>query len=290
MVDRDEGVRVPRLGLALPDPRTGTAGSDPFERLSSLAAAAEASAFDSVWVRDGPPPLGVVRPEPDRLFEPYSLLGALAVRTGRVGLAVLPDGPTARPPSIVAKLATTIDVISHGRVALGLGAGGPEDPDAADRLAEELRICRALLVEETPTFVGVHHRIVDAPNRPRPVRPSGPALVVAARRPEVLDPVARYADALVVDGAPNEVARLSRALAERCESVGRPRDGLVLLWSGTLAPAGGGDAARWAEGIAALAAAGAEGFVVGLAEGVGADPGAVTRVGEVLAGTVPATG
>ena len=198
--DPDERVRVPRRGLALPDPRAATTGADEFGRLAALAGAAEATGFDSVWVADGPPPAGVERPGGESVFEPYSLLGALAVRTQRVALAVLPDGPTSRRPSIVAKVVTGVDVIAHGRAVLALGVGPASDAEAAGRLAEELQICRALLVEDAPTFVGAYHQIVDAPNRPRPVHAAGPALVVAADRPEVLDPVARYADALVVTG------------------------------------------------------------------------------------------
>jgi len=286
--DPDERVRVPRRGLALPDPRAATTGADEFGRLAALAGAAEATGFDSVWVADGPPPAGVERPGGESVFEPYSLLGALAVRTQRVALAVLPDGPTSRRPSIVAKVVTGVDVIAHGRAVLALGVGPASDAEAAGRLAEELQICRALLVEDAPTFVGAYHQIVDAPNRPRPVHAAGPALVVAADRPEVLDPVARYADALVVAGDAAAVGRMARALDSACDAVGRPRDGVVVLWSGTLDPRADGGADRLEEELRSLAEAGADGFVVDLGEADG--PEAVARAGEVLGRVAARTG
>ena len=286
--DPDERVQVPRRGLALPDPRTASAGADEFGRLSELAVAAEAAGFDSVWVADGPPPAGVARSGGESVFEPYSLLGALAVRTRRVALAVLPEGPTTRRPSIVAKVVSGIDVIAHGRAVLALGVGPDGDAEAAGRLAEELQICRALLVEDAPTFVGTHHRIVDAPNRPRPVHAAGPALVVAADRVAVLDPVARYADALVVTGDAAAVGKMTGSLGAACDAVGRPRDGVVVLWSGTLDLSVAGGAARIEDRLGALAGAGATGFVVGLGPADG--PEAVARAGEALGRVAARTG
>ncbi len=280
VADRDVRVRVPRRGLALPDPRTESAGPDEFDRLASLAQVAEAAGFDSVWVADGPPPPGRSRDGGESVFEPYSLLGALAVRTRRVALAVLPDGPTGRPPSMVAKIVTGIDVIAHGRAVLALGAGPPTDPESPARLAEELQICRALLVEDAPTFIGAHHRIVDAPNRPRPVHPAGPPMVVASDRLDVLDPVARYADALVVTGDAGAVRRAVQAVERHCESVGRDPEGVVVLWHGPAGRSRGPDGDHEADRLGSLADAGAAGFV--LDPGPGARPEDVTRIAALL--------
>ncbi|MGH9096817.1 MAG: LLM class flavin-dependent oxidoreductase, partial [Acidimicrobiales bacterium] len=152
MLGSTDGVRLPRRGLRLPDPAPDPASNKDrraeFERLASLARRAEASGFDSVWVTDD----GGAVPKPpggfELLFEAYSLLGALAIRTESVGLGVVPRGPTVRSPSMVAKIVTGIDVISHGRalLSLGLEAGGGLDP--VDRLGEELDVCRALLTED----------------------------------------------------------------------------------------------------------------------------------------------
>jgi len=280
-------VRVPRRGLALPDPRTESAAPDEFDRLASLAGAAESAGFDSVWVADGPPPPERTRPGGESVFEPYSLLGALAVRTRQVALAVLPDGPTARQPSIVAKVVTGVDVIAHGRAVLALGVGPPSDPDSLARLAEELQICRALLVEDAPTFTGAHHRIVDAPNRPRPVHPAGPALVVASDRPDALEPVARYADAVVVTGDAGAVRRAALALERHCEAVRRDPGGVVVLWHGPVGTGAGTGDERQADRLASLADAGAAGFVLDLGRGVRPDD--VVRAGDLLDRTAART-
>ncbi len=273
-------MRVPRLGLLLPAPVTVGGGPDEFGRLVALAAAAETSGFDGVWVHDGPPadgPSGDGAP----LFEPYSLLGALAARTARVALAVLPDGPPVRHPALMAKIVTGLDVISHGRAVLSLGTGPATDPEAVERLVEELEICRALLTEEMPTVEGRHYRITRAANRPAPVRRGGVPLVVAADRADTLGAAADRADAVVLTGSAEEVAALVGGVRIRPGEDGSAPGGPVLLWSGSVDhrdPAGGVTAA---DQLATMAASGVGGFVVDLGEGC--DPGDVARCGEALA-------
>jgi alkanesulfonate monooxygenase SsuD/methylene tetrahydromethanopterin reductase-like flavin-dependent oxidoreductase (luciferase family) len=232
--------------------------SGTFERLAELAAAAESLGFDSVWVRDGPSPGGEEPPGPGPVFEPYTLLGALSVRTTTAALAVLPAGPSARLPSVMAKIVAGVDVISHGRSVLTLGTGPDADPAAAEWLAEELAVCRALLTEDLATFEGRHYRITGAPNRPRPVQQPRVPLVVAADRPELLDPVARLADALVVRGGVAETGAMVDALRRGCEDVGRDPGEVVVVWTGRL-----GTPAETTAGLPeALADAGVGGFVV----------------------------
>jgi len=187
------------------NPETNPETGGEFERLAAVAQLAEESGFDSLWVSDD---AGRVRDEQgrsDTVFEAYSLLGALAARTTRVGLGVFPLGPTVRSPSMVAKIITGVDVISHGRGILALGVGRNRDQDSIDRLSEELQICRQLLTEEAPSFDGRFYRLSQAVNRPRPVRAGGIPLVVVADDPVAADPVARWADAVVVGGKPANV-------------------------------------------------------------------------------------
>jgi len=99
----------------------GFESGDLFEHVAGLATTAEESGFDSVWVMDHffqLPPLGGPN-EP--MLEAYTLLGALAARTHRVQLGTLVTGVTYRNPGILAKIVTTLDIISRGRAILGIG-------------------------------------------------------------------------------------------------------------------------------------------------------------------------
>src|SRR6266436_9034911 len=115
-----------RFGVQLPN-FSGFDPADLFDHVAGLATAAEEAGFDSVWVMDHffqLPPLG----GPDQpMLEAYTLLGALAARTRRVQLGTLVTGVTYRNPALLAKMVTTLDVISKGRAILGIGAAWNED-------------------------------------------------------------------------------------------------------------------------------------------------------------------
>src|ERR1700730_9275106 len=147
------------------------------------------------------------------MLEAYTTLGALAASTSRVRLATLVTGVTYRNPSLLAKMVTTLDIISGGRAILGLGAAwhdleheglGFDFPPAGerlDRLEEALQICRAMFREESPTFDGRYYRVHGATNVPRPLQVGGPPILVAGGgEKRTLRLVAKYADACNVTG------------------------------------------------------------------------------------------
>src|SRR3954465_12524326 len=174
-----------RFGVQLPS-FSGFDPADLFDHVAGLTTTAEEAGFDSVWVMDHffqLPPLG----GPDQpMLEAYTLLGALAARTSRVQLGTLVTGVTYRNPGILAKIVTTLDVISRGRAFLGrggawlarqheaLGVVFPPVKERFERLEEALQICRAMFRGERPTFEGKHYRVTDAINSPGPVPPGGP--------------------------------------------------------------------------------------------------------------------
>ncbi|MBV8933671.1 MAG: LLM class F420-dependent oxidoreductase [Kutzneria sp.] len=208
-----------------------------FERIAASARTAEDSGFDSVWVMDHfyqiPVPVaGGGREEP--MIEAYSLLSALAARTSTVRLGTLVTGLTYRNPALLAKIVTSLDVISSGRAVLGVGAAWNDDehegygfdfPPTGERLSrleETLRIVRAMFREDSPSFEGRYYRISEALNRPRPVTPGGPPILVGgAGEKRTLRLVARYADACNLFGDIPMVRHKLEVLAAHCEAEGR---------------------------------------------------------------------
>ncbi len=218
-----------------------------FEGVAGLALRAEASGFDSVWVMDDSALPGSGGPDRPAL-EAYTLLGALAVRTERVQLGAMLRDVTYRNPGIVAKMVTTLDVISHGRAMVGFGGaarhpdqhlgrsrGHLDGPVALDMLEEAVQVCRALFTGDDVSFTGTHFRLDHARNRPRPVRPGGPRMLIGGDGgPGTLHVVAQYADKCNLTGDAATVARAVEALHRRCAEIGRDPVEIDITWMAPL--------------------------------------------------------
>jgi F420-dependent oxidoreductase-like protein len=203
-------------------------------RVIELAQAAESAGFDLVTVMDHFYQIGGVGNEDEPMLEAYTTLGALAARTQRVRLGAMVTSVTYRNPALLAKMVTTLDVLSGGRAVLGIGAGwnesehrgyGFEFPpigERMDRLDEALAICRRMFTEERPSFDGRHYRIEAALNVPRPIQPGGPHILVGGggeRR--TLRLAARYADMTNWFGTLDELRHKTEVLERHCEAEGR---------------------------------------------------------------------
>src|SRR6186997_1751556 len=161
-----------------------------FEKTIEQARAAEEAGFRQVTVMDHLYQIGGVGEVNEPMLEGWSVLNALARETSRVRLGTQVTGVTYRNPAMLAKMATSLDVISGGRAMMGLGAAwndvehagyGYEFPpvkERMDRLDEALTIIRAMFAEERPSFAGRYYRIEEALNVPRPVQPRGPRILV----------------------------------------------------------------------------------------------------------------
>ena len=178
-----------------------------FDHVADLAVAAEKAGFSLVTVMDHFYQIHGVGPETDPMLEAYTTLGGLAARTKKVRLATLVTGVTYRNPAMLAKMATTLDVISGGRAVFGLGAAWNEDEhrgygfefppigERMDRLDEALAIAKLMFTEERPSFTGKYYRIDRALNVPRPIQKGGPKILVGGGGEQrTLKIAAKYAD------------------------------------------------------------------------------------------------
>src|SRR4051794_17999315 len=224
------------FGLQLPNfTFPGVADDAMFDRIAELARAGEESGFTSLYVMDHfyqlPPLGGASQP----MLEAYTLLGALAAITDRVQLGTLVTGVTYRNPALLAKMVTTLDIISKGRAMLGIGAAwnesehigyGIEFPpvrERMNRLGEALTIAKLMFTEERPSFEGTYYKIDRALNEPRPLQAGGPKILVGGSGEQrTLRLAAQHADITHwFITTPEEFTRKNGIFEDHCEAVGR---------------------------------------------------------------------
>ena len=194
--------------------------------------------FDGLWLVDHFWANGM--PDLDFL-EGWTTLSALAEATTRLRLGLMVTCVSYRNPALLAKMASTVDQVSAGRVELGLGAGwmdseykayGYDFPPIAARLAqleEALEIVTRMFRENRSTFKGDHFRVEDAPSAPKPVQTPLPVTIGGAGEKKLLRLVARYAQRwnCPINSA-HEVERLHSVLAAHCRDAGRNVDEIVV--------------------------------------------------------------
>jgi F420-dependent oxidoreductase-like protein len=223
------------LGLQIPSfTYPGVIDRDLFGRVTQIATTAEDAGFDSVWVMDHLYQIRNVGQRIEPMLEAYTLLGAIAARTSRARLGTMVTGVTYRNPALLAKIVTTLDVISSGRAILGIGAAWndeehrgygfdfPSPRERLERLEEAIQICRAMFTEEAPTFKGKHYRIEEALNFPRPIQPGGPPILIGGGgERKTLRLVAQYGDACNLFGDTATIRHKLDVLERHCKDVGR---------------------------------------------------------------------
>jgi F420-dependent oxidoreductase-like protein len=225
------------IGVVVPQGWTGEYdGWDPrrgWERTLAVALQAERLGFESVWVFDH----FQTDPDPTEAltFESFSTLAALAVSTERVRLGQVVICTAFRNPALTAKMIGTMDVISGGRMELGIGAGWKEDewraygygfPDTKTRLAtlaDHLEVITRMLAPGRATFAGTYASVTDAINVPRGLQEPRVPIMVGGNGPNVTWRLAaRFADELNVDWlTPDEVREALPVIRSRCEEIGR---------------------------------------------------------------------
>jgi F420-dependent oxidoreductase-like protein len=242
-------MKVPvRLGLQIPSfDFPGVPPERLFDQLAEIASTAETCGFDSLFVMDHLHQIPGIGPPTNRMLEGNTILAALAARTRSAQLGLLVGGVTYRNPALLAKITTTLDVISGGRAILGIGAAWYEEEHKAygfafpplaerfERLREALEIARAMFTDESATFAGEHYCVEGVLNNPRPLRGDIPILVGGSGERKTLRLVAQYADGCNIMGDPARARHLLGVLREHCDAVGRDPDEITKTRLGTLA-------------------------------------------------------
>lgn len=201
--------------------------ADP-QDLIKLWQEAEAWGYDTAWTFDHFMPISGNTKGP--CLDGWMLLGALAEKTSKIRIGCLVTGNTYRSPAILAKMATTVDLLSEGRLELGIGAGWFEaehtaygvpfytPKERARRLEEAVQIIRSLWTEKETTFNGKYYKIERAPFEPKPLqKPYPPILIGGVGKKWTLPIVAKYANGWnALPSSPEKMAELLKALDGYC--------------------------------------------------------------------------
>ncbi|MEY9909595.1 alkanesulfonate monooxygenase SsuD/methylene tetrahydromethanopterin reductase-like flavin-dependent oxidoreductase (luciferase family) [Catenulispora sp. MAP12-49] len=241
------------------------------------------------WLWDHMMPLAGDRGGP--ALEGWTTLAALAGQTSRLRMGLLVTSNRFRPPAVLGKMATTVDVISGGRLIMGLGVGGTVQPadtggipgenpgvmeyaaygiplisprEGIARLVETVTILRRMWTQDAFDFEGPFTTLAGTRNAPKPVQPAGPPLLIGGWGDRTLRVVAEHADIWNIPGPPHNsvesLAERSRALDRHCAAVGRDPSEVVRSVQVIVAEDG---AAEARETIAELVRVGFRHVVVG---------------------------
>lgn len=227
-----------KIGLQIPEFNRAGSAEQLGSKLAVVARTADEAGFDSIAVMDHFFQISMVGPAENYMLEAYTTLGYLAACTSRARLLTLVTGVVYRHPGILAKIITTLDVLSGGRAWLGIGAAWNEEeavglgvpfPPLAERferLEETLQICLQMWRGDESPFHGQHYQLERPLNSPPALTKPHPAVMIGGSgERKTLKLVARYAQACNLFPGP-ELARKLDVLRAHCEAEGRDYDGI----------------------------------------------------------------
>ncbi len=213
-----------------------------WQKAVDIAVRAEALGYDSIWVYDHFH--NVPRPAGEAVFECWTTMAAISQLTTTVRLGQMVGCNSYRQPSVLAKITSTIDVISGGRLDWGIGAGwyeneykgyGFEFPRPKDRigmLRECVEIVKSMWTQPETTFDGKYYQLSRANCDPKPLQSPHPPIWIGGGGEQLtLRVVARHADYSNFGGQPEEWARKREILKGHCAAVGRDEETIGKTWS-----------------------------------------------------------
>jgi len=264
------GIHV--IAFTVPDGAPGIA-----PELARVGAAAEAAGVTDLSVMDHYFQMEQVMPATDPMLEGYTTLGYLAAHTSTVRLGLLVTGVSYRHPGLLAKIVTTLDVLSEGRGQLGIGAawyerehrglGVPFPPTAErfERLEETLQVCLQMWDQDNNgPFAGKHYQLAETLCVPAPISsPRPPILIGGSGERKTLRLVAQYADACnLFATTPAELTHKLDVLHRHCDEVGRDPGEITTTFLNRSPLSGADDVERFVDEMAEYAKLGADTVIV----------------------------
>ena len=225
-----------KIGLQIPDYTWPGGPARLGQDLATVARTADDAGFEFIAVMDHFFQIGLIGPPEHEMLECYTTLGYLAGCTSRVKLLTLVTGAVYRHPAVLAKIVTTLDVLSGGRAWLGIGAAWNEEesrglgipfPPVAERferLEETLQICLQMWSGDESAYSGRYYQLERPLNYPKAISvPHPPIMIGGSGERKTLRFVARYAEACNLFPGP-DLARKLDVLKAHCEAEGRDYD------------------------------------------------------------------
>ena len=229
-----------KFGIQHPNFSFDGQGPEMIDSLRALVQRAEALGYDSFWVMDHLHQIHYVGKPAEPMLEGWTTISVLAGMTSKLRLGTLVTGNAYRYPSLLAKIASTLDVLSKGRLFMGIGAAWNEEEAQAygipfpptrerlERLDEAVQIIRKLWTEESTTFHGKYYHVENALCNPKPVQKPHPQILIGGMGEKyLLRTVAKYGDACNLFGSPATVKKKLVVLKEHCRAVGRDYDAIL---------------------------------------------------------------
>jgi F420-dependent oxidoreductase-like protein len=204
---------------------------NPWNELVDVCRHAEATGWDGIWFADHFMPNAADTSAP--VAEAWTSIAGLAALVPRVRIGTLVTGNTYRDPPVLAKMAAGVDIISGGRLVLGLGAGWQENEHTAygipfytvggrlRRLEEACQVITSLFQNDRTTFDGRYYQLVDAPLEPKPVQQPLPLLIGGGGEKVTMRIAARYANEWNVWGTPETLRQKTSVLDRHCVELDR---------------------------------------------------------------------
>lgn len=225
-----------KVGLQIPDFSTPRGPGALGRELATVARTADDAGFEYIAVMDHFFQIPAVGPAEKEMLESYTTLGYLAACTSHAALVTLVTGTVYREPGLLAKIVTTLDVLSNGRAWLGIGAAWNEEEsrglgipfpavaERLERLEETLQVCLQMWRGDEKPYAGKHYSLARPLNSPQSLsRPHPPVMIGGGGEKKTLRLVAKYADACNLFAGRDEARKLD-VLRQHCEAVGRDYD------------------------------------------------------------------
>ena len=229
-----------KFGIQHPNFSYDGQGAQMIDTLKGITTRAEALGFDSFWVMDHLHQINYVGKPEEPMLEGWTTISVLAGMTSKIKLGTLVSGNSYRHPAVLAKMGATLDVLSKGRLFMGIGAAWNEEEAKAygipfphtkerlERLDEAVQIIQKMWTEDRTTFEGKYYQIENALCNPKPIQKPHPKILIGGTgEKRLLRTVAKYGDACNLFGSPETVKKKLAVLREHCKSVGQDYDSIL---------------------------------------------------------------